>query len=194
MNPPVICLKKERLTTYTLGAGQGERRKMMVLNCQKSQINLTVLKDLNFIKQYYNWKKDDLRHTKEWSLRPRKCKLRVFHLEFRKETYPFCLMVLPLLSGIPSPHLSRLIPWQSAPQGWHEDPAQLCSVERSLLQAPVSPRPFLLEHSVPVSLSACGREIHLFTRNDRGRTVLVALYSLHLAWYLATSRHLIRVS
>ncbi|XP_070324144.1 ubiquitin-conjugating enzyme E2 U isoform X8 [Odocoileus virginianus] len=27
------------------------------------------LKDLNFIKQYYNWKKDDLRHTKEWSLR-----------------------------------------------------------------------------------------------------------------------------
>ncbi|XP_070324139.1 ubiquitin-conjugating enzyme E2 U isoform X2 [Odocoileus virginianus] len=30
---------------------------------------LPFLKDLNFIKQYYNWKKDDLRHTKEWSLR-----------------------------------------------------------------------------------------------------------------------------
>ncbi|KAB0386522.1 hypothetical protein FD755_001478 [Muntiacus reevesi] len=29
------------------------------------------LKDPNFIKQYYNWKKDDLRHTKEWSLSPR---------------------------------------------------------------------------------------------------------------------------
>uniref|UniRef100_A0A4W2GJA9 Ubiquitin-conjugating enzyme E2 U n=3 Tax=Bos TaxID=9903 RepID=A0A4W2GJA9_BOBOX len=27
------------------------------------------LKDPNFIKQYYNWRKDDLRHTKEWSLR-----------------------------------------------------------------------------------------------------------------------------
>ncbi|KAF4021721.1 hypothetical protein G4228_013835 [Cervus hanglu yarkandensis] len=30
---------------------------------------LPFLKDPNFIKQYYNWKKDDLRHTKEWSLR-----------------------------------------------------------------------------------------------------------------------------
>ncbi|XP_045022072.1 ubiquitin-conjugating enzyme E2 U isoform X11 [Bubalus bubalis] len=30
---------------------------------------LPFLKDPNFIKQYYNWRKDDLRHTKEWSLR-----------------------------------------------------------------------------------------------------------------------------
>nr|XP_027826651.1 ubiquitin-conjugating enzyme E2 U isoform X6 [Ovis aries]XP_027826652.1 ubiquitin-conjugating enzyme E2 U isoform X6 [Ovis aries] len=27
------------------------------------------LKDPSFIKQYYNWRKDDLKHTKEWSLR-----------------------------------------------------------------------------------------------------------------------------
>lgn len=101
----------------------------------------------------------------------------------------------PTLPMVLFPSLScYLFSWQSAPQGWHEDPTQVCFVEQSLLQAPMSPHPVLLQRSVPVSFGACGREIHLFMQNDRGRTAFVALYSLHLGWYLATSRHLIRVS